>query len=69
MRELEVEIEGMHCASCPLLVDDCVEDIEGVLESRTDLRTGKARIKLEDRVSEDSILGAISQAGYTGRVL
>ena len=69
MRELEVQIDGMHCASCPLLIDDCVEDVEGVLESRTDLRTGKSRIKLEDRVTEDSILAAISQAGYTGQVL
>ena len=69
MRELTIEIEGMHCASCPLLVDDCVEDFEWVIESRTDLRTGTAVVKAEDGVTPEAVLAAVAEAGYQGKVV
>lgn len=69
MRELTIEISGMHCASCPLLVDDCVEDVEGVIESRTDLRTGRAVVKAADGVTDESVLAAVAEAGYTGKIV
>ncbi|MET9835538.1 heavy-metal-associated domain-containing protein [Streptomyces sp. NPDC006385] len=32
-----LHIEGMHCTSCGLLIDDELEDIPGVRSSRTDV--------------------------------
>lgn len=60
------EVSGMHCASCGLLVDDCVEDLDGVVTSTTDVRSGRCVVVADAGVSEAAILGAVAEAGYTG---
>lgn len=68
-RTVTVEITGMHCASCGILVDDCLEDVEGVLSSETSTRTGRCVAVVEDFVTDADVLGAVEEAGYTGIVL
>ena len=68
-RTVTVEIEGMHCASCTILVDDCLEDVEGVASSRTDLRAGRCEAVVSDHVTDEQVLAAVAEAGYTGRVV
>lgn len=66
MRTVTFNVAGMHCASCPLLVDDCLLDVEGVRSARTDLRTGRSVVTAEDRVTDADLLAAIAEAGYEG---
>jgi copper chaperone len=68
-RTVTVEITGMHCASCGILVDDCLEDVEGVVSSQTSVRTGQCVAVVTESVTDADVLAAVVEAGYTGTVL
>ncbi len=68
-RTVTVEITGMHCASCGILVDDCLEDVEGVVTSRTSTRTNRCVAVVTDTVTDVAVLAAVTEAGYTGTVV
>ena len=68
-RTITVEITGMHCASCGILVDDCLEDVAGVVTSQTSTRTGQCVAVVEDVVTDADVLAAVEEAGYTGSIL
>jgi copper chaperone CopZ len=68
-RTVTVEITGMHCASCGILVDDCLEDVDGVVTSQTSIKTGQCVSVVTDAVTDDDVLAAVVEAGYTGTIL
>jgi copper chaperone CopZ len=68
-RTVTLHVEGMHCASCSILVDDCMEDVEGVVSSTTDLRSGRCTVEVDDTVPVDALVAAVAEAGYAGTVL
>lgn len=60
-----LRITGMHCASCGLLVDDELEDIDGVDRATTDARRGVAVVTYDPaRVAVSQLLAAVTAAGY-----
>lgn len=62
-------VEGMHCASCGMLIDETLEDLDGVTSSTTSLRTSLARVDLDPaRCSPADVVAAIGEAGYTARL-
>jgi copper chaperone len=63
-------VQGMHCSSCGLLIDDELEDIPGVRSSSTDAKTGRTTVRLEEgaAVETAALIAAVEQAGeYTAR--
>jgi copper chaperone CopZ len=66
---ITLEIEGMHCASCSLLVDDCMEDVDGVVSSRTSLKTKQCVAVVDESVPVEALLAAVAEAGYTAKIL
>lgn len=66
---LTFAVDGMHCASCGMLIDETVEDLDGVATSTTSLRTGRATVTLDPaRCGPADVLAAIVTAGYTARL-
>ena len=62
---LTFAVTGMHCASCGLLIDDAVEELDGVHHSQTDSRRGRTVVRADPAVSSvESIVAAIAGAGY-----
>ena len=62
-------VQGMHCASCGMLIDETLEDLDGVASSATSLRAGRARVDLDvARCGPDQVIAAIGEAGYTARL-
>ena len=62
-------VEGMHCASCGMLIDETLEDLDGVRSSATNLRTARATVTLDPaRCGPADVMAAIGQAGYTARL-
>jgi len=61
-------VEGMHCGSCPLLIDDALEDLPGVLGSHTSLnkKTSIITVNPAECAPEDAIT-AITELGYAAR--
>ncbi|WP_327432908.1 heavy-metal-associated domain-containing protein [Streptomyces sp. NBC_01236] len=70
--QVVLQVEGMHCSSCGLLIDDELEEIPGVRSASTDVRTGRTTIRLEDGAAVDTavLVAAVKQAGddYTARL-
>jgi copper chaperone CopZ len=46
-----------------------MEDVDGVVSSRTDLRSKKSTVVVADEVSDDVLLAAVSEAGYTATIV
>ena len=69
MTRLEFAVTGMHCASCGLLIDDAIEELPGVLSARTDMRSERTVVELDDQgASPNQVIAAITGEGY-GAVL
>lgn len=65
----ELRAEGMHCTSCGLLIDETVEDLDGVERCSTDVRRGRVLVTYEPgRITPESIAAAITDAGYPARI-
>lgn len=63
---LTFAIEGMHCASCGMLIDDTLEDLPGVRASATSQRKGRSVVEVDPLVcSPAEVIAAIAEAGYT----
>lgn len=69
---LVLAVEGMHCGSCGLTIDDAVEDVRGVARATTSFRTGLTEVVLAPgadpgQVGRDAI-AAVTSAGYGAAV-
>ena len=65
---LTFSIEGMHCASCTMLIDEALEDLDGVRRSTTKLRQRRTTVDFDaDTCGPDTIVAAIADAGYSAR--
>lgn len=63
------QVEGMHCASCTMLIDEVVEELDGVRRSQTSLRNGLAVVDYDPLLcTPTAVLGAIAEAGYSATV-
>ncbi|MBE1575391.1 heavy-metal-associated domain-containing protein [Amycolatopsis roodepoortensis] len=59
------QVDGMHCGSCALLVDDALEDLPGVLSTQTTVKKGISTVELDsDRSSVEDVVEAIEGLGY-----
>ncbi|WP_163568730.1 heavy-metal-associated domain-containing protein [Fodinicola feengrottensis] len=38
-------VEGMHCGSCGMLIDETLEDLDGVVRSTTTFRANRATVE------------------------
>jgi copper chaperone len=68
---LVVAVEGMHCASCGLLIDEVVEELPGVASATTDVRAGRTVVRLSaGGVGPDHgmVLDAIRNLGYSATI-
>lgn len=59
------QISGMHCSSCSILIDEAVEELEGVTSSSTSLKRKLTTVTYDfTRCDADQIAAAIVDAGY-----
>ena len=66
-KEMEkvIEVEGMMCAHCQMHVQKALAAVEGVSEAAVDLEAKKAVVKLSQEVSDETLMKAVEDAGYT----
>ncbi len=63
-------VAGMHCASCSLLIDEVLEELDGVLRSETKLRKRRTVVDFDPAaVTTAAMVAAISEAGYQAVVV
>ncbi|QNG21581.1 copper-translocating P-type ATPase [Rhodococcus triatomae] len=64
---VELEIEGMTCASCANRIERKLNKIDGV-SATVNYATEKARVDIDDGVATDTLLEAVENAGYSARL-
>lgn len=66
MKKITLKIEGMHCASCPIMIDGTLEDdVKGVVRAETSYAKQECVIEYdENKVTEASIIEAVEKIGY-----
>lgn len=57
-------VKGMSCASCAGRVEKCLLKVPGVLSASVNLATEQLNLRVTAAVSDDSLLQAVSAAGY-----
>ncbi|SMD25519.1 heavy-metal-associated domain-containing protein [Lentzea albidocapillata] len=58
-------VEGMHCGSCALLIDDALEDLPGVQSTQTTVKQGRSTVELDSGQSTpEDVIRAIEELGY-----
>jgi Cu+-exporting ATPase len=63
-RRIDVEIEGMTCASCSNAVERALAQVDGVRSVGVNLATERASLVIDDRVDERALDDAVRKAGY-----
>lgn len=62
---LKLKISGMHCSSCAMNIDNSLEDISGVISSKTNYAKGETEITYQPGQSIDvPAKKAIEALGY-----
>lgn len=64
VRTIDLDIEGMTCASCVGRVEKRLGRLEGV-DAAVNLATERARVSFPSTTSIEALLEAVEQAGYT----
>ena len=65
MKKSDLEIEGMHCASCSTLISRALMKKEGVSDANVNVATNKATIKYDDsKINEKELIKVIIGKGY-----
>ncbi len=67
-QEVEIGIEGMHCASCVSRVERGITAVPGVLETSVNLASESARVKVVPGVRPADLVAAVREVGYEARV-
>jgi Cu+-exporting ATPase len=62
---LKIKISGMHCSSCAMNIDNSIEEIPGVLSSKTNYAKGETEVVFAPGKSVQSAAKkAIEKLGY-----
>ena len=56
-------IQGMHCASCKVLIEDVCQDIPGVTSCAVDVATNMIRVEHDASVDSETIRKTIEELG------
>jgi len=67
MRNVKIEIEGMHCASCASNIERSLSKVPGVKNPRVSLMTKKGMAEVADGVKEEELKHAVRRAGYNAK--
>lgn len=67
-RELQLDIQGMTCASCVRRVEQALLKTPGVTEAGVNLATQQAHVVLTEEAADDAIIEALANTGYPGTI-
>jgi copper chaperone CopZ len=65
MKNITLNIKGMHCPNCEILIKDSLEESAGIKNAEISDNKGIAKISFDDTViSEKQIKSIINKEGY-----
>ena len=65
MKKAKMNVKGMHCASCELLIKEELEETEGIFDANISQENESAIIKYDEtKINESDIKAIIKKEGY-----
>ena len=65
MKEVKLNIEGMHCTGCSTRLEKVLNNVDGVEGAKVSLEEKMADIKYDEtQVSEKELIEAVEDAGF-----
>ncbi|VFM98434.1 MAG: Cu2+-exporting ATPase [Candidatus Kentron sp. G] len=65
-KEIDLMVEGIHCAACVWLIERSLGQTEGVVQANVNLTTKRLKLRWHDgTVRLSALLGRLGQIGYT----
>jgi copper chaperone len=65
MAKKTFRVEGMHCSSCPMVVESIEDDLPGIKQVSASYQKGQMVVEFdESKVSEAQIIAAVEKKGY-----
>ena len=65
MKEVKLNIEGMHCTGCSTRLEKVFYNVDGVKGAKVSLEEKKADIKYDEtQVSEKELIDVVEDAGF-----
>jgi len=69
MKKADLDIKGMHCASCATLINRSLSKTEGVTEANVNYAAARARVMFDDtKLRESDLIRIIQSRGYDATV-
>ncbi len=66
----QLTVEGMHCSSCAALIEETLDEREGVTAAAVDLDSARAVVEYDPSALDvEDIRAAIAEAGYSATPL
>ena len=66
--EIDLSVVGMTCMHCVSKVKSALEQTDGVVSVKVDLKTNSATLKCSKSVTENQLIEAVENAGFTANV-
>ena len=66
-QEIDLDIEGMSCASCVGRVEKALRKVDGVMDASVNLATESAHVRVAAGLDADTLARAVEAAGYHAR--
>lgn len=59
---ITLDIEGMHCNSCALLIEKSLKRVSGVQHANVNFSSSQALVKVDPSISQADLLKAVENA-------
>ncbi len=68
MKNIQLDLLDMHCASCALNIENALKKTEGVVTVNVNYATARAQIEVSDQtLDSNDLIKVVKKAGYTAR--
>lgn len=65
-QNITLQLSGMHCPNCAVSLDLDLEDLPGVIKTRTNFARQQLTLEFDSaKITLKEILAAVQKAGYT----
>ena len=65
---ISLDIEGMYCSSCALLIEKSLKKVPGVQQANVNFSSSQAMVKVSPKTSTNELIKAVQNAGYEGSI-
>ncbi len=62
--ERKIKVDGMHCKSCEMLLDDSISEVKGVGRVSADSKKGIVTVAVDDESVLAAVKKVIADEGY-----